>query len=309
MVPGISAFHHTGIQSSIDTIKKHNKLLNKIIPDLVTVMADGSIKVKKSQELLQGYLDKEKIIPLVQNFNNDSSVANNLITDGKATDVFIFNIIDYLDQEKYSGLCIDIKGIKHEFKEHFNDFIKKAVLELNTKGYSLSVVIPAKAENNHDSTWSGAYDFKSLGKAANNIIVMSTDFHWPGGTPGPIAPLFWVQDVIDYAILEIPLEKIYFSFGLYGYDWSLSTEEKARELGYMEICEIVEKYNTRIEWDQESESPYIRYKSNGHEHELWFENKRSIEKKIYLVNEFHLQGIVFWKLGQEDPGIWDLFSF
>lgn len=304
----VSGFHLTDSQHGIDIIRKYKGFLDCVIPGWIMVMADGSIQIKRNEKYIKSYLGEDKIIPMVQNFNFDSSIGNNLIINKKAVNNFVSNIIKYLDCENYSGLCIDIKGVKYKLKKQYNEFINKTANKLNDEGYCLSVVIPAKSENNQDSTWSGAYDFSSLGKIVSNVIIMATDFHWPGGPPGPIAPLSWVHDVVDYAIIEIPPEKIYFAFGLYGYDWSLNKEENARKLVYKQIKEIVERYNTRVEWDQESQSPYLRYKNNGLEHEIWFENKRSIEKKIMLIDEFQLKGIVFWKLGQEDPGIWELFK-
>ena len=115
MTLGISGFHLTDSQSGIDTIRKYKKILKKVIPDWVMVRADGSIQVKRNQKLIQSYLGKDKIIPLVQNFKLDSSVGNNLITNNMAVNIFVSNIINYLDYEHYSGLCIDIKGIKYYY--------------------------------------------------------------------------------------------------------------------------------------------------------------------------------------------------
>ncbi len=302
----VLGFHLGYNKKGLETINNNNGLINKVIPTCLEVKPDGSIQIN-TDKTIKTYKDKSGIVPMVQNANMDSNVSNQLIGNQTAINRFIKDIILYLKSEGYNEVCIDIEGVKYKNKIQYTEFIKQVVDSLRQEGYYLSIVIPAKSENNQDSTWSGAYDYSSLGKITNKIIIMAYDFHWPGGPPGPIAPLSWVQDVIDYAIMEIPLGKLYVGLGLYGYDWILNGEQKARGLIYSQVKNIASNYNSKIEWDQESQSPYLRYIENGFEHEVWFENKESIAKKIKLVDEFQLKGVVFWRLGQEDPDVWQLF--
>ncbi len=304
----LSGFHLAYNEKGLETIINHYRLFKKIIPTWVEVKSDGSIQVNNSNETIEKYMGKRGIVPMVQNANMDSKVSNLLISKQNAINCFIKEILIFLENEGYKEVCIDIEGVKYKNKIQYTEFIKKVADAFQQEGYSLSVVIPAKSENNQDSTWSGAYDYSSLGKIANKVIIMAYDFHWPGGPPGPIAPLSWVQDVIDYAIIEIPLEKLYLGLGLYGYDWVINSEQKTRGLVFKQIQDISLKYNVKVEWDQESQSPYLRYKENSIEHEVWFENKESISKKIRLIEEFQLKGVVFWRVGQEDPDVWKLFE-
>ncbi|MFP4660593.1 MAG: glycosyl hydrolase family 18 protein [Halanaerobiales bacterium] len=300
----VLGFHLAYSKSGLETIKEHHRVLNQIIPTWLEVKANGDLKINKSNKLIEAFIDKDMIIPMVQNADLDSSISNDLISNQGAVDLFIKNILSYIEEENFNEICIDIEGINYKNKNLFSSFIKKVADFLHQHGFSLSVVVPAKLENNQDSTWSGAYEYSSLAEAVDRIIIMAYDFHWPGGSPGPIAPLSWVQDVVDYAIMEIPLEKIFLGLGLYGYDWTIKREQRARGLVYEQIRNIVEKYNITTEWDQDSQSPYFRYIINDEEHEVWFENKESIAKKLKLISEFQLKGVVFWRLGQEDSDLW-----
>ncbi|MFW6287226.1 MAG: glycosyl hydrolase family 18 protein [bacterium] len=303
----VLGFHLAYSKSGLETIKERHELLDQIIPTWLEVYADGEIKINQSNKLIEAFLDKDLIIPMVQNADLDSSISNDFISNQEAVNDFINNIILYLKEEKLNEICIDIEGVNYENKGLFTKFIKKTADVFHKHDFSLGVVVPAKLENNQDSTWSGAYDYSSLAEVVDKVIIMAYDFHWPGGSPGPIAPLSWVQDVVDYAIMEIPLEKLILGLGLYGYDWIINVEEPARGLVFEQIRKKLQKYNKKIEWDQESQSPYFRYKKQDEEHEVWFENKESIGKKLNLAREFQLKGVVFWRLGQEDPDIWSLF--
>jgi spore germination protein len=135
---------------------------------------------------------------------------------------------------------------------------------------------------------------------------MAYDYHWAGGPVGPIAPLPWVHNVIDYVIMQISLEKIYIGLPCYGYDWSIDHEEKrAQGLSYYQIMELKKKHGGIIDWDQESETPYYCYKNKDGRHEVWFENVNSILKKVKLLKEFQIRGAVFWRLGLEPVSLWE----
>lgn len=300
-------FHLPYNKAGLAAIKKYYKLFDKIIPAWLEVAMNGSIKIYEDASIIHEYLSDDEIIPMVQNLNMAGNVSNELIKDQGAIKKFIDYSLEYLGNRGYRELCLDIEGVRYENKERYTDFVGRAAESLHKAGFRLSICIPAKTGNSADSSWSGAYDYTLLGNLVDRVIIMAYDFHWPGGPPGPIAPISWLQDVIDYAIIEIPLEKIYFALGLYGYDWALGQEERGRGLVYKQIEDLARKYQREIEWDQESQSPYLKYEVNGVEHEVWFENKRSIELKIKLLQEFQLNGVVFWRPGQEDPGVWELF--
>ena len=65
-----------------------------------------------------------------------------------------------------------------------------------------------------------AQDYAALGHSADRVVVMAYDWHWAFSAPGPIAPTWWVDDVLDYATSVVPPEKLALGVGLYGYDWS-----------------------------------------------------------------------------------------
>jgi len=225
-----------------------------------------------------------------------------------ARNIFINNLINFMKNSWFSGINIDLEGVNIKNKDKYNILIAEIAAVFRKYGYRLGLSIPAKSENNKDSTWSGAYNYGELGELADEVMIMAYDYHWPGGPAGPVAPLFWVQDVIDYAIIEIPPEKIYLGIALYGYDWEINSDKSAEGLSYLQIKNLLDRYHSRIEWDQESWSPYFSYQKDSKQHEVWFENQESIKKKIEVSREFQLAGVAFWRLGLEDIKIWKLLD-
>lgn len=302
----IMGFHLNYNKAGLRTIEVNHQKIDQLIPASLEVKSDGKLLIKKLSQKLFNLFEKEEISPMIQNFELSSKVSNQLIKDQKAINNLINNLLSYFSSNNFCELCIDIEGVSYKNKKQFTDFISRLTSVFHQKGYTISIAIPAKSENNMDSTWSGAYDYKALGEIVDKIIIMAYDYHWVGGPPGPIAPIFWVQDVIDYSIIEIPLNKIYLALGFYGYDWTLNNDSKARGLVYNQIMNIVKSNNVDIEWDPDSQTPYFKYNLHGDKHEVWFENRASIEKKIKLLEEFNLKGVAFWRLGQEDSDVWKI---
>ena len=48
---------------------------------------------------------------------------------------------------------------------------------------------------------------------------------------------------------------------------------------------------------QIAQAPYFHYWRDGIEHEVWFEDARSIQAKFKLLKELQLRGISYWHSG------------
>ena len=64
-----------------------------------------------------------------------------------------------------------------------------------------------------------------------------------------------------------------------------------------------------ISYDNDAQAPYFKYRDNeGKEHEVWFEDARSIQAKFNLIKELNLRGMSYWKLGLSFPQNWLLIE-
>ncbi len=128
------------------------------------------------------------------------------------------------------------------------------------------------------------------------------------GPPMAVAPLNKVREVLDYAVTRIPPEKIFMGIPNYGYDWTLPFvrgESRAETLGNVEALERAIEFRAPIQFDELAQTPFYNYTtSEGIEHEVWFEDARSIEAKIRLVNEYGFQGFSYWQLMKFFPQNW-----
>lgn len=115
--------------------------------------------------------------------------------------------------------------------------------------------------------------------------------------PMAVAPINSVRRVLDYAVSEIPPDKILMGIPNYGYDWTLpykSGDTRARLISNEEAIQIAKFNGVSIKFDETAQSPYFNYYADGNEHEVWFEDARSINQKLALVPEYGFYGVGYW---------------
>ena len=97
-------------------------------------------------------------------------------------------------------------------------FIAELSDALHAEGKLLAVTVPPMYDADYDSSsgyW--VYDYKAMGKHADLLRIMAYDYSV--GSPGPIAPLSWVQKVAAFAPTQLPGSKVQLGIPVYGRNW------------------------------------------------------------------------------------------
>lgn len=140
---------------------------------------------------------------------------------------------------------------------------------------------------------------------------MTYEWGYTYGPPMGVAPVNKVRQVVDYAVTEIPPEKIDLGIPNYGYDWPLPYEQgvtKAKTIGNVEAVRIAIENGAAIQFDETAQSPFFHYISDGVEHEVWFEDVRSLRAKFGLIQEYGLRGAGYWQIMQFFRANWMLLA-
>lgn len=117
--------------------------------------------------------------------------------------------------------------------------------------------------------------------------------------PKAVAPIPEVRRVLDFGVSVIEPKKIYMGVPNYGYDWNLPYVKgtAATVIGNDEAVRIAAQNNASIQFDERAQSPYFNYTDQfGRQHEVWFEDARSIDAKLRLINEYGLLGAGYWNI-------------
>jgi len=211
----------------------------------------------------------------------------------------IGNIMDRVTSDGYDGVNIDFELMGADDASNFTAFLRELKISLGDK--TLSVAVFARTSSDK---WPTPYQYGLIGQIADQVVVMAYDYHYRTSAPGPVAPLWWVEDVVDYMSANMPAHKILLGLPTYGYDWGGSgsgTTVTAKKL-----AELKQRYTLVEKFDQASMSPtYTYWDQYGVWHQVWLENQQSLQAKVNLAQTRKIGGISFWRIG---TGFNDLYE-
>ncbi len=243
-------------------------------------------------------------LALIHNYNNggfDAAAAHKLLTNPASRQRLIENTARVLQKYGYRGVNVDLENIPPADRRYYSLLIQEFKQTLAPSGYLTTVSIPAKTHDDRWNPWSGGFDYRTIGKYADQVQIMTYDEHSLGNAPGPVASLPWVEQVVRYAVQLIPAEKILLGIATYGYDWSAAG---SRMIPASDIEVLTNKYGARPRWSNTDSVPYLYYYKDGIRHEVWYENAASTSLKLDLVNKYGLMGVGIWRLGHEEESFW-----
>ena len=230
-----------------------------------------------------GTFDNRRISAVVRNETSRSRLIENLIR--------------VMKEKGYQGLDIDFEYILAEDRDSFTEFVQVCADAMHREGYSLSVALAPKTSADQPGLLYEGKDYRAIGAAADSVLLMTYEWGYTYGPPMAVAPLASVRRVLDFAVSEIPANKIYMGMPNYGYDWTLpykQGETRAQLIGNEEAIEIARRHGAEIHYDEAAATPYFNYSENGNPHEVWFEDARSWAAKLALIPEYGFVGAGIW---------------
>jgi spore germination protein len=236
----------------------------------------------------------------------DSNLAHTILTSEQVQNNLLDNVIKTLKDKNFYGLDIDFEYILPQDKQNYNAFLKKTVDRLHPLGYTVSTALAPKASANQPGLLYQAHDYPAHGALVDHVILMTYEWGYLRGPARAVAPLNLVEKVIQYAVSVMPSNKILMGIPNYGYDWTLPFVKgsSANPITNLEAIDIAARVGAQIQFDAAAQSPYFTYFENNRNHEVWFEDARSIEAKLRLVKKYNLGGVSYWNLTGFFPQNW-----
>ncbi len=246
-------------------------------------------------------------------FGPDGQFNNYLIhvvlSNDTARNNLIRNVYQAVINEGYQGVNIDFEYILAEDRDLFTGFVRDMTFMIRELGYEVTVDLAPKTSADQPGVLYEGKDYPALGEVADRVLIMTYEWGYTYGPAMAVAPINKVREVIEYAVTEIPREKISMGIPNYGYDWKLPFVKgisKAQTIGNIEAVQIAIQNDAEILFDETAQTPYFLYRSEGIDHEVWFEDARSMLAKYRLIREYGLYGFGCWQIMQLFRTMWVL---
>lgn len=285
--------------------------LNCVLPFL-TFMSPFSYTITSQGELLPPDASdliyrsaRSAVMPLMVVTNIfdgtfSTETLSQILADESARVRLIDSILFEMESKGYYGLNMDMEYISPEDRESYNDFLRTLADRLHERGYILAVSLAPKTSADQQGLLYESHDYRAQGEIADYAIIMTYEWGYLYGPPLAVSPINEVRRVLEYAVTEMPSEKILVGMPNYGYDWTLPYMRgtPARSVGLIEATDLALRFGSEIRFDEASQTPYFNYTENGVRHVVWFDDPRSIQTKLGLINEFNLAGVSYWTVNR-----------
>lgn len=229
-----------------------------------------------------------------------SELGARLFHDAGLQNKIIDALARAVENKGYYGVDVDFEFVGAENRDGYTNFVARLRQRLMQMGKVVFVTLAPKTYTDQPGDLYEGHDYGGLGAAAGRALLMTYEWGYTYGPPMAVAPLPSVRTVVDYAITQIPADKLMLGIPNYGYDWPLPYERgftRAVTIGNMQAVDIARQYGSDILYDETSQAPYFYYRDiQNREHVVWFEDARSIHAKSLLVQEYGLYGMGIWQI-------------
>ena len=228
-----------------------------------------------------------------------SQTAHAILTDQTVQDTFLENTEALLRQGGWYGVNVDFEYIHQFDRESYNQFLGRLTERMHRLGRIVVTALAPKISEDQQGLLYSAHDYAFHGRTVDYVVLMTYEWGYTRGPAMAVAPADKVRQVLDYAVQAIPAGKLLMGVPNYGYDWTLPFAQgtSARSLTNVEAAALAGRMGAAIRFDETAQSPFFRYYgADGRQHEVWFEDARSLRAKYALVNEYGLAGVSFWNL-------------
>ncbi|MFS0595650.1 glycoside hydrolase family 18 protein [Peribacillus frigoritolerans] len=289
--------------------------LTYLAPFSFQALRDGSLK----EPLLDDFPaiareNKNVLMMVITNQENDQfsdELGRIILTNTSVQNKFLNNIVTTAKKYGFRDIHFDFEYLRPADREAYNQFLRKARDRFKKEGWFISTALAPKTSAEQKGRWYEAHDYKAHGEIVDFVIIMTYEWGYSGGPPMAVSPIGPVRDVLEYAVTDIPSNKILMGQNLYGYDWTLPFVQgsTAKAVSPQQAIQIAADNDVSIEYDETALAPHFNYTDiEDRQHEVWFEDARSIQAKFDLLKELNLRGMSYWKLGLAFPQNWLLIS-
>lgn len=265
--------------------------------DLIPPQVDDTRMIQEA--LIQGTAPILVLTPFDQTGMFNNYLISEITQNMTAQQNLIDQMLSVMEEKGFVGIDLDFEYILPQDRVAYADFVANVRAQAAPKGYTVSVALAPKTSANQKGLLYEGKDYKLLGAAADSVLLMTYEWGYTYGPPMAVAPINKVREVVEYAITEIPREKIDLGIPNYGYDWTLpfvQGSSKARTIGNVEAVKIAIENDAVIQFDETAMSPFFHYEKDGVQHEVWFEDVRSMREKFHLIAEYGLRGMGYWQI-------------
>src|SRR6267143_2177443 len=301
------AFYTNGDPYSYASLQQPAAQITHVCPEWMTVI-DGMGDVQIDADTRVSKLAANKgiaLMPLLTNQVGDvwqpEAIENLAHGPAKRQDRFIERVLSVLRTAKASGVVVDWQQIDPAYKKDITKFIDKFADALHDDNKELWLCVQPGQELDY-------VDFDGLADNVDRFVAMLFDETSETDPPGPLASRSWFEGWLHVLLDGSDTKQWIIAIGSYGYDWPIGGK-KAELISFPEAMSRAKDAEIKsVQVQGPSYSPYFYFEDEDTEHAVWFLDAVTFLNQLRAVREQKVAGFALYRLGSEDPAIWDALS-
>lgn len=292
--------------NAVTIMQAHGGKLDEANPGWYALDANGGIVKNWNAEdpAMRAALTGTLLLPTIKNYVNDrfdGAVVATLLSTANGRAAHADALTNLVVQNAFDGIDIDYERVPTTSRADLTAFVELLAEKLHDRGKLLSVTVVAKRNDGENWNGPGPQDWIAIGRAADSVKIMAYDYHWNGSVAGPLTPFGWLEEVAAYATQTIPFGKAVMGLPWYGYDW---LGKVATSVTYAQAMAKAKSVGATVTRD--AASGELTYTYDGRT--VYFQDATSYRLKVEAISNRHsgIAGFAAWRVGAEDPALWDL---
>jgi peptidoglycan-N-acetylglucosamine deacetylase len=301
------AFYTNGDPYSYASLQQHAAQITHVCPEWMTVINGmGELQIDADPRLPKLAASKGiALMPLLTNLVGDTwqpeAVENLAHGPAERQNRFIQNVLAVLRNAKASGVVIDWQQIDPAYRNDIASFIDKFADALHDDDKELWLCVQPGQELDY-------IDFDKLSDNVDRFVAMLFDETSDIDPPGPLASRPWFEGWLRVLLEDTDTKHWIIALGSYGYDWMIGGK-KADLITFPEVMSRANDAEVETaEVKGPSYSPYFYFQDEDKEHAVWFLDAVTFLNELREVRDQKAGGFALYRLGSEDPSIWDALS-
>lgn len=136
-------------------------------------------------------------------------------------------------------------------------------------------------------------------RGADLLLVMLYDEHWASSTPGPIASPEWVASLLAAWVARAGASRIVAGLPAYGYAWPPGGSASVVSFG--DVAAFATRTGLPLVRDTVSQMLHVAQADSVN---VWVSDAPLLATLVGEVERAGVRRIALWRLGLEDPAIW-----
>ncbi|MDQ7095559.1 cell wall-binding repeat-containing protein [Desulfosporosinus sp. PR] len=236
-----------------------------------------------------------KVLPVIQSSWDSPKTADSVLASAAARANLENQIISRIQSTNSDGIVIDFELMSGSTGPNLTQFMKELYAKLHPANKLLIEAVMARTGS---ESWLTEFNYASLAQYLDYLDIMTYDYSH--STPGPIAPLDWMNKVLQYTAGQgVDMRKVLLGIPYYGVDWWTTSSSSGSSASYQRksggMAELSALAQGPVQRDS-SQIPYFHYTDSSGTHTVYYDDAQSWNAKLSLLNQYGLGGIGAWSL-------------